>query len=319
MTTTKIILKSGAGVPNAANLEPAELALDSTNGNLYTNLLNGQVVEIGGDKLWESNNNNIHYSLGEVGIGGEPENEALGVYGQPGDTLLRVRGRDSGDTGLSVTSYTVDAIQAAGIDYNVGTASGQHRFSMDNYTAALFHQQGNDFLFDFEGSVTATEFIGDGSNLTGVVGKEYVDDVTQFTVVNTSNFICKANKNYVFTNTGLSNPTINLPVLGASNAGEYITIADGDGIWDQTGKHLTVNLNGTLLGDAVGQLVLDLPKVKVTFVWKGDDWSIYSTIFAHVPAVPFEEIIRLEEILGKHGEDIEAILAKVKIEGETNE
>ena len=280
MAATKIILKSGAGVPQTTDLEPAELALDSTNGNLYTYLLNGQVVEIGGDKLWESNGNNIHYTLGEVGIGGESEGDLLSVYGSPGDTLLRMRGKASGNTGLYVSSYTANAVQAAGIDYNVGTASGQHRFSMDGYTAALFHQQGFDFLFDFEGSVTATEFIGDGSKLSGVVGKDYVDEHTQFTVVDTTNFVCSPNKNYVFTGVSVNNPTINLPVLTGTDLGEYVTIADGDGVWGDTGKHLTVNLNGTLYGQAIGQLTLDISNVTVTFIWNGNDWSVHSSMAA---------------------------------------
>jgi hypothetical protein len=116
---------------------------------------------------------------------------------------------------------------------------------------------------------------------------DYVDVHTEFTVVTTTSFTCEPNKNYVFTNVGVNNPTINLPTLGPDDDGSYVTIADGDGLWDQTGKHLTVNLNGTLLGMNIGQLVLDLPKTKVTFVWKGNDWSVYSTIFAHVAASPF--------------------------------
>ena len=49
-------------------------------------------------------------------------------------------------------------------------------------------------------------------------------------------------------------------------------------MWDLPGRHLTVNLNGPLQGQAVGQLVLDIPNIIVTFLWDGYTWLVFATM-----------------------------------------
>ena len=43
---TRITLKKGTGVPEAADIAEAELALDIVDGSLYTKLMDGSVVEL---------------------------------------------------------------------------------------------------------------------------------------------------------------------------------------------------------------------------------------------------------------------------------
>lgn len=45
---TRIVQKNGVGVPQAKDMETAELAVDVLSGTLYTKLSNNTVVPIGG-------------------------------------------------------------------------------------------------------------------------------------------------------------------------------------------------------------------------------------------------------------------------------
>ena len=55
--------------------------------------------------------------------------------------------------------------------------------------------------------------------------------------------------------------------MSVDEIGKYVVLADGSGVWDLPGRHLTVNLNGPLQGQDVGQLVLDIPNIICTFLW----------------------------------------------------
>jgi hypothetical protein len=92
-----------------------------------------------------------------------------------------------------------------------------------------------------------------------------------------SGFSCVKNTAYLV-NIPTKNPYINLPKLGASDDGCFVMISDaGDG-WSSSSDALTINLNGLLQDQAVGQLALDLNNVTVTFVWSGTSWWVYSSM-----------------------------------------
>ena len=84
---TTIISKSGKGVPMPEKLETAELAVDTTNGNLYTKLDNGSVVHLndageGGDGTGSS----VH--IGEAPPAGPQEGQQWMEVPADGDATM---------------------------------------------------------------------------------------------------------------------------------------------------------------------------------------------------------------------------------------
>ena len=49
MSTKRMIQRNGQGAPTAGDLEVAELAVDTVNGDLYTKTENNQIVKVTGD------------------------------------------------------------------------------------------------------------------------------------------------------------------------------------------------------------------------------------------------------------------------------
>jgi len=92
--------------------------------------------------------------------------------------------------------------------------------------------------------------------------------------VSTNGFQCVANKRYMVSIAD-ADPSVILPSLSPSDAGSYVVLSDAAGAWGNV--NLTVNLNGTLGNQIVGQLILDLPSTIVTFLWDGNTWSVYTT------------------------------------------
>jgi hypothetical protein len=109
------------------------------------------------------------------------------------------------------------------------------------------------------------------------VNKKYVDESTDWERISTTGYTCHPDAQYLVEIIG-SNPYVNLPTLGASDIGKFVVLADGSAVWDLPGRHLTVNLNGPLEGQAVGQLVLDIPRVQVSFIWDGYNWCVFTTM-----------------------------------------
>jgi hypothetical protein len=110
-----------------------------------------------------------------------------------------------------------------------------------------------------------------------VANKLYVDMSQDWERISNTGFTCVKDQQYIVEVVG-SNPYVNFPSMSVSEIGKFIVLADGSGVWDLPGRHLTVNLNGPLQGQAVGQLVLDIPNVIVTFLWDGYSWLVYTTM-----------------------------------------
>jgi hypothetical protein len=113
-----------------------------------------------------------------------------------------------------------------------------------------------------------------------VVADEY--EPPSYEVLRTSGEMLKVKTAYIV-NISTNNPYVNLPVLGADDEGQYIVVSDGGDGWSVSGSHLTVNLNGPLQNENVGQLVLDLDATQITFVWDGTSWWVFSTM-SNTPA-----------------------------------
>jgi len=118
--------------------------------------------------------------------------------------------------------------------------------------------------------------------------KAYVDISMDWQRVSSSGFNCEKDTQYVVSILS-DNPYVNLPKMTTApeDVGAYVVLADAEGLWDQSAKHLTVNLNGNLQNQATGQLVLDIANVIVTFIWNGAAWSVYSTMAATQIQAPF--------------------------------
>ena len=110
-----------------------------------------------------------------------------------------------------------------------------------------------------------------------VATKLYVDASMDWERISSTGFNAVKDQQYIVEVMG-SNPYINLPSMNVNEIGKFVVLADGSGVWDLPGRHLTVNLNGPLQGQDVGQLVLDIPNVIVTFLWSGHDWNVYCTM-----------------------------------------
>ena len=109
------------------------------------------------------------------------------------------------------------------------------------------------------------------------VNKQYVDMSMDWERISSTGFNCVVDQQYIIEIIG-SNPYVNLPSLGVNDIGKFVVLADGSGVWDLPGRHLTLNLNGPLQGQSVGQLVLDIPNVIVTMLWDGYSWIVFSTM-----------------------------------------
>lgn len=107
--------------------------------------------------------------------------------------------------------------------------------------------------------------------------KLYVDMSQDWERIDQTGYDCVIDQQYmVAINT--SNPYVDFPTLGNQMLGKYIVLADANGNWGDPGRHLTVNLNGPLQGQNVGQLTLDISSVIVTFMWDGYTWLVYTTM-----------------------------------------
>ena len=107
--------------------------------------------------------------------------------------------------------------------------------------------------------------------------KLYVDASMDWERISNTGFSCIQDQQYIIEIVG-SNPYVNLPALTNQDIGKFVVLADGSGVWDMPGRHLTVNLNGPLQGESVGQFVLDIPNVIVTFLWDGYSWLVFTTM-----------------------------------------
>ena len=107
--------------------------------------------------------------------------------------------------------------------------------------------------------------------------KLYVDMSMDWERISNTGFNCIKDQQYIVEVVG-SNPYVNLPAMTNQEIGKFVVLADGSGVWDLPGRHLTVNLNGPLQGQAVGQLVLDIRNVIVTLLWDGYTWLVFTTM-----------------------------------------
>jgi hypothetical protein len=124
--------------------------------------------------------------------------------------------------------------------------------------------------------------LGDPVDDGDAVPKGYVDESQDWKRISGSGFTCEIDQRYMSTIIG-DNPVINLPTgLGNSDLGKFVVIADGLADWDLPNKSVTVNLGAALLGDGSTQIVLDIKRVIVTFIWEGYGWHVYSSM-ASVP------------------------------------
>jgi hypothetical protein len=107
--------------------------------------------------------------------------------------------------------------------------------------------------------------------------KLYVDMSQDWERIDITGYDCVVDQQYMVAING-SNPYVDFPTLGNQVPGKYIVLADATGQWGTPGRHLTINLNGPLQGQNVGQLVLDISSVIVTMMWDGYTWMVYTTM-----------------------------------------
>jgi hypothetical protein len=108
-----------------------------------------------------------------------------------------------------------------------------------------------------------------------VVSEEY--EPPSFELLRTTGKTLEIKKTYLV-NIPTANPYVNLPKLSALDEGAFLVISDGVDGWSSVSSALTVNLNGPLQGQNVGQLSLDLANTQITFVWDGASWWVFSTM-----------------------------------------
>lgn len=125
--------------------------------------------------------------------------------------------------------------------------------------------------------------------------KLYVDMSQDWERVDTAGYDCLVDSQYMVA-IETANPYVDLPTLGDQEHGKYIVLADTNGDWGTPGQHLTVNLNGPLQGQDVGQLVLDISSVIVTLMWDGYTWVVYTTV-GGVPTVSSSEQVNVSKNL----------------------
>jgi hypothetical protein len=142
--------------------------------------------------------------------------------------------------------------------------------------------------------------------------KLYVDMSMDWERISSTGFNCVKDQQYIIEIVG-SNPYVNFPTMSVGEIGKFIVLADGSGVWDLPGRHLTVNLNGPLQGQNVGQLVLDIPNIICTFLWDGYSWLVFATMASTgVNQSPWEATEKGIEYKGRidtgevHTRDLEA-------------
>ena len=143
---TTIISKSGKGVPMPGKLETAELAVDTTNGNLYTKLDDGSVVQLndageGGDGTGSS----VH--IGEAPPAGPQEGQQWMEVPADGDATMWIY---DGDKWLQQPGGKDGADGADGKDGVDGlwTDNGDGSISYQNVTIADYGMSltGNQYI-----------------------------------------------------------------------------------------------------------------------------------------------------------------------------
>ena len=150
---TEIILKQGTGEPDADKVNVAEVAIDTGTGDLYTKLADGSVKHLnpeydsGDESLWEQSGDDIYYSAGRVGIGGEAGYaskiiQSLGGMQRAiggGDARLQVAGAGyfTGDIyGSSVSSEGGVFYAGSGAGYLSVSGANRVKFTSNDFTPA---------------------------------------------------------------------------------------------------------------------------------------------------------------------------------------
>lgn len=129
---------------------------------------------------------------------------------------------------------------------------------------------------DVAGTVTATTFVGDGSQLEGVSGGiTYITKNSNYTAVAMDGILA---------DTSLAPFTITLP--STPSVGDAVVIADSA---DFGANNLTVARNGeTIEGDAE-DLVIDVGGISVTFVYDGTTWQLYTQAGILTASYPYDK------------------------------
>ncbi len=110
-----------------------------------------------------------------------------------------------------------------------------------------------------------------------VANKLYVDMSQDWERISNTGFQCIKDQQYLVEIVG-SNPYVSLPTLTNQDIGKFVVIADGSGVWDLPGRSLRVVMNGQLSNEpAITEIVLDIARVIVTFIWDGYSWSVFTT------------------------------------------
>ena len=185
---TRIISKSGTGAPASDKLETAELAVDISNGDLYTKLADNSVVQInggsgsgggveeapvdgkqyarqdagwseitstgGGSSLWEQNGDHIYYNDGNVGIGTDAPNRCLTVNNDSGSIVAAQYNRDNsagGGTSNVIYQYSNDGVGR--IVYSVDDSGANNRIQSTN-DLEIETGAGQDIRFNTNGTNT---------------------------------------------------------------------------------------------------------------------------------------------------------------------
>jgi hypothetical protein len=147
---TKIITKSGSGVPSAGALDTAELAVDLTNKRIYTKDSGGTVIELGtnggsstfenltvtGDLAVDTNTLFVDASENKVGIGTDSPSEELDITGDGSNVRLRMYdGAGASVARFEHSGANLDianvATGTATMTFTTGTGSGTPKMTID--------------------------------------------------------------------------------------------------------------------------------------------------------------------------------------------
>ena len=91
--------------------------------------------------------------------------------------------------------------------------------------------------------------------------------------ISVSNNYTASSGDAIIADTGAGTFTITLPATPAE--GDYIIILDGDD-WSTT--NLTVARNGSTIDSLAENLIVDIGKIKIEFVYDGTTWKVYTNI-----------------------------------------
>ena len=110
------------------------------------------------------------------------------------------------------------------------------------------------------------QFEGYNGSLWGAIGgaSEWISVVSNYTA---------SSGDAIIADTGAGAFTITLPATPAE--GDYIIILDGDD-WSTT--NLTVARNGSTIDSLAENLIVDVGKIKIEFVYDGATWKVYTNI-----------------------------------------